>query len=66
MCRAEYVAQFSALECSNVCQPAHCCFSEEYQCNDVELGHLDCSEYLECGVLYPAATTKELRLMAAH
>ena len=30
VCRVEYVSLFSALECSNVCQLAYCCFSEEY------------------------------------
>lgn len=60
VCRVEYIAQFGALECSNVCQPAHCCFSGEYQCDDVNLGHLDCGgDYRECGVLYPGYKTVE-------
>jgi len=70
VCKAEYIAQFGALECSNVCQPAHCCFSGEYKCDDVNLGHLDCDNYANCGVLYPGYTppkTKaELFEMAQH
>lgn len=53
VCKAEYVAQFGALECSNVCQPAHCCFSGEYECDDVDFGAGSCGEYEACGVLYP-------------
>jgi len=66
VCKAEYIAQFGALECSNVCQPAHCCFSGEYQCEDVQLGHLDCKDYGACRVLYPSSvkSTAELFLMA--
>ena len=66
VCRAECVAQFGASECSNVCQPAHCYFLEEYECDELELGHLDCTDYLEGEVLYPAARTKKLFLMAKH
>ena len=67
VCKAEYIAQFGALECSNVCQPAHCCFSGEYKCDDVQLGHLNCQNYNECGVLYPGyKSTEELFEMAKH
>ena len=67
VCKAEYIAQFAALECSNVCQPAHCCFSGEYKCDDVQLGHLNCQNYNECGVLYPGyKSTEELFEMAKH
>ena len=65
VCKAEYIAQFGALECSNVCQPAHCCFSGGYRCDDVQLGHLNCQSYNECAVLYPNyKTTEELFEMA--
>ncbi len=62
VCKAEYIAQFGALECSNVCQPAHCCFSSEYKCEEVLLGHLACGDYKQCGVLYPnnQESTEEL------
>lgn len=65
-CKVEHIAQFGALQCSNVCQPAHCCFSEEYGCDDVELGHLDCEDYSDCQVLYPPkqVSTKELLKLA--
>jgi hypothetical protein len=64
-CKAEHIAQFGALQCSNVCQPAHCCFSGEYACNDVQLGHLNCEDYKACQVLYPdKGTTKELLKLA--
>ncbi|KAL7525072.1 hypothetical protein ACHAXR_001769, partial [Thalassiosira sp. AJA248-18] len=67
VCKPTYIAQFGALECSNVCQPAHCCFSGEYNCNDVNLGHLDCKDYKECGVLYPNyKSVSELFEMATH
>ena len=65
VCRAEYIAQFGALECSNVCQPAHCCFSQEYACDDVQLGHLNCDDYQKCEVLYPSKKSmKELLQLA--
>ena len=65
-CKAEHIAQFGALQCSNVCQPAHCCFSGEYACDDVELGHLNCEDYKACQVLYPnkKVSTKELLELA--
>ncbi|KAK1734714.1 hypothetical protein QTG54_014587 [Skeletonema marinoi] len=65
-CKAEHIAQFGALQCSNVCQPAHCCFSGEYACDDVQLGHLNCEDYKACQVLYPnkKASTKELLELA--
>ena len=65
-CKAEHIAQFGALECSNVCQPAHCCFSGEYACDDVQLGHLNCDDYKACQVLYPnkKASTMELLQLA--
>eukprot|EP00581_Thalassiosira_minuscula_P010528 CAMPEP_0183712212 /NCGR_PEP_ID=MMETSP0737-20130205/7402_1 /TAXON_ID=385413 /ORGANISM="Thalassiosira miniscula, Strain CCMP1093" /LENGTH=689 /DNA_ID=CAMNT_0025940791 /DNA_START=87 /DNA_END=2153 /DNA_ORIENTATION=+ len=67
VCKADHVAQFGALECSNVCQPAHCCFSGEYSCEEVNLGQLDCKDYAPCGVLYPGyKSTKELFQMAEH
>ena len=65
VCKAEYIAQFGALECSNVCQPAHCCFSQEYKCDDVQLGQIVCGDYMQCGVLYPSQTsTEEMFAMA--
>ena len=65
-CKNEHIAQFGALECSNVCQPAHCCFSGEYECDDVQLGHLSCEDYKACEVLYPGkkTSTKELLKLA--
>jgi len=65
-CKAEHIAQFGALQCSNVCQPAHCCFSGEYACDDVQLGHLNCEDYKACQVLYPNknVSTKELLKLA--
>ncbi|KAL7496326.1 hypothetical protein ACHAWT_004860 [Skeletonema menzelii] len=65
-CKAEHIAQFGALQCSNVCQPAHCCFSGEYACDDVQLGHLKCEDYKACQVLYPNknSSTKELLELA--
>ena len=65
-CKAEHIAQFGALECSNLCQPAHCCFSGEYECDDVQLGHLNCDDYEACQVLYPSkkGTTKDLLKLA--
>jgi len=51
ICKAEYIAEHGALECSNICQPAHCCFSEDYKC-DVA-GGFNCGDYSRCGVLYP-------------
>jgi len=67
VCRAGYIAQFGALECSNICQPAHCCFSDEYACDEVQLGHLNCDDYAKCAVLYPnRKSTKELMQIAEH
>lgn len=67
VCMAEHIAQFGALECSNVCQPAHCCFSKEYACDDVQLGHLNCDDYSKCQVLYPAPKSMgELLKLAEH
>ena len=65
-CKAEHIAQFGALQCSNVCQPAHCCFSGEYACDDVQLGHLNCDDYKDCQVLYPTnkMSTEELLKVA--
>jgi len=66
-CKAEHIAQFGALQCSNVCQPAHCCFSGEYACDAVQLGHLNCEDYKACQVLYPNKnnmSTKELLKLA--
>ena len=67
-CKAEHIAQFGALQCSNVCQPAHCCFSGEYACDDVQLGHLKCEDYSDCQVLYPTkkVSTAELLEIAKH
>jgi hypothetical protein len=49
----EFIAKNGALECSNACQPAHCCFSTEYSCGDTQLSDLNCDNYAECKVLYP-------------
>eukprot|EP00984_Skeletonema_dohrnii_P019573 scaffold9390_cov131-Skeletonema_dohrnii-CCMP3373.AAC.1 len=62
-CKAEHIAQFGALQCSNVCQPAHCCFSGEYACDDVQLGHLNCEDYNACQVLYPNKKTSMKELL---
>ena len=59
VCKVEYIARNGALECSNVCQPAHCCYSLEYKCDDVQLGHLVCGDYRQCGVLYPSLESTE-------
>ena len=65
VCASEHVSQFGALECSNACQPVHCCFSGEYRCEDVRLGHLICDDYSQCGILYSGQkTSTELFEMA--
>lgn len=70
VCRVEYIARFGALECSNVCQPAHCCFSGEYECEGIGLVDLNCHNYEHCAVLYPESKEKktmtELFKMAKH
>ena len=67
VCTSEYIAQSGALECSNVCQPVHCCFSGESLCEDVRLGQLICNDYSQCEVLYPThKSSKELFEMAKH
>eukprot|EP00804_Cyclotella_cryptica_P022736 CCRYP_004976-RF/>CCRYP_004976-RF protein AED:0.07 eAED:0.07 QI:3538/0.88/0.8/1/0.55/0.5/10/3647/1039 len=53
VCMVEYIAKNGALECSNVCQPAHCCFSTEYSCGDTQLSDLNCEKYAKCKALYP-------------
>lgn len=68
VCMPEYVSKHGALECSNVCQPAHCCFSGEFTCDDANVGNINCEDYSQCGLLYPKATdeisTKKLFLLA--
>ena len=56
VCMAEYIAKNGALECSNVCQPAHCCFSPEYlsACSDTTLRDFNCDNYAQCQILYPS------------
>ena len=66
VCSAEYIARYGALECSNVCQPAHCCFSKEYACDEVQLGHLDCNSYRKCQILYPNKSVEELLQLAEY
>lgn len=64
VCMKEYVAKNGALSCSNVCQPAHCCFVQGSTCDNKEL---NCDEYAQCQVLYPAQKdVGELLHLAEH
>lgn len=53
VCMQDYIAKNGALSCNNVCQPSHCCFSQDQSCNLSQLGNLNCDEYAQCKVLYP-------------
>ena len=68
VCMPEYISKHGALECSNVCQPAHCCFSGEFTCDGANVGNINCKDYSQCGLLYPRATdeksTQKLFLLA--
>ena len=59
VCMPEYISKHGALECSNVCQPAHCCFSGEFTCDDANVGNVNCDDYSQCGLLYPKATNEQ-------
>ena len=64
VCMKEYVAKNGALSCSNVCQPAHCCFTQGHICDNAQL---DCDRYAQCKVLYPAQKdVGELLRLAEH
>lgn len=67
VCMQEYIAKNGALSCSNVCQPAHCCFSQDQSCSGTQRGDLNCDEYAQCKVLYPEQKNiAELLQLAEH
>ena len=53
LCMKDYIAKNGALSCSNVCQPAHCCFTPESPCDGKLLENSICDKYSQCKVLYP-------------
>jgi hypothetical protein len=68
VCMKEYIAKNGALSCSNVCQPAHCCFSgAQSTCDNSQLQDLNCDDYAQCKVLYPEVKdVGELLRLAEH
>ena len=63
VCMKEYIAMNGALQCSNVCQPAHCCFSQDPTCTN----SVNCDAYAQCKALYPAQKgVGELLQLAEH
>lgn len=66
LCTNEYIAKNGALSCSNVCQPAHCCFTPGSPCDHELTESSICDKYSQCKVLYPEQKDKEGLLLLAE